>query len=165
MSKIVKDARKLAKKAHKGLIYGSQTLNKPYWWHLEKVAGLAERLGYCEEVVTACWLHDTLEDTKITYKDLLKIFPKVVVDAVESVTFDKKVDSDMIAKAKSNPIGQVVKYCDVAINFSASAIYGPHLDRKQWDLTVHRYPTYLSELHKNLPTPNQINDWLKGELK
>lgn len=60
---LVEKTKKLAVSAHADLTYGPD--DRPYTWHLEKVAGLATRLGYPEEVIAACWLHDIVEDTEV----------------------------------------------------------------------------------------------------
>lgn len=157
-TKLVDEAKKLAISAHKGQTYGPD--NRPYLWHLEKVAGLATRLGYPDEVIAACWLHDVVEDTDVGIADLSD-FPQSIINAVEAVTFDKTIDKDKLDKAKKTPLGHVVKYCDASINFSASAIDGPRAGHTQWEVSVERYPVYLIRLHLGLPTPQEINKHLE----
>lgn len=150
---MIEQARDFAIQAHDSQIYG---IDFPYSWHLEKVATLAERLGYPEEVVAACWLHDTVEDTGVTADQLRELFPEVVVKAVLAVTYSKDSGEDKIEKAMSDPIGHVVKYCDASVNFSASVLYGPRPGASQYEGAVERYPVYVKKLHENLPTPPEI---------
>lgn len=159
MSQLIQDAQALATKAHAGLTYGPD--GRPYAWHLEKVASLASRLGYPDEVVAACWLHDIVEDTDYTIAELEKDFPRSVTAAVEAVTYVKESGEDKIAKAKSDPLGHVVKFCDASINFSASAVDGPRGEHTQWEVSVERYPVYVAKLHKDLPNPEEINKYLQ----
>ncbi len=154
---LVEKAKKLAVSAHADLTYGPD--DRPYTWHLEKVAGLATRLGYPEEVIAACWLHDIVEDTEVDL-DGLSDFPRPVRDAVEAVTFDKKHDEDKLNKAKRTPLSHVVKYCDASINFSASAIDGPRAGHTQWEVSVERYPHYVANLLEGLPTPEDVRVFL-----
>ena len=69
--------------------------NKPYSIHLNLVANIARKYidiipKQCQdEVLSACWLHDTLEDCRLTYNDLKKEFGENVAEIVYAVTNDK----------------------------------------------------------------------------
>jgi (p)ppGpp synthase/HD superfamily hydrolase len=158
MSEIIEQAKLLALDAHKNQKYFTTDKVMPMSWHLEKTADLAKRLGYGEEVMAACWLHDIVEDTTVTLSYLKQHFPEDIVAAVDSVTFDSTKDKDKIEKAKQNPIGHVVKFCDASINYAATALLGPKPGLKQWNITVERYLDYLVRLSKNLPTPEEIHN-------
>lgn len=153
---IIEKARQFATTAHEGQLYGN---GEPYTWHLHAVASLAARLGYPANVIAASWLHDSVEDTPTTPEELAEEgFPSIVVDAVDSVTFIKGVDTDKISKAKSHPLGHVVKFCDSSVNYGASVIYGPPPGKAQ-DITLDRYLDYLEQLRVGLPTPGEIRDF------
>lgn len=65
---IVSQAREIAIEAH-----GNQRRKyngTPYWLHPARVAGLVSAYTYDARVVASAWLHDTLEDTRLTQKDL-----------------------------------------------------------------------------------------------
>lgn len=77
-------ARLLATKAHEG-VYRRD--GNPYITHPEAVAAKLQRAGLPEDVVAAGWLHDTVEDTDLTFADLRAGgFPESTVQAVENVT-------------------------------------------------------------------------------
>lgn len=162
MNQIISKAQSLATKAHQGLTYGPD--DRPYVWHLEKVASLASRLGYQDEIIAACWLHDIVEDTSYTIADLEDDFPPLVTSAVYAVTYVEDSGKDKIQQAKSDVLGHVVKYCDASVNFSASALDGPKPNHTQWEVSVERYPKYLAELHDGLPTPDEVNNYLKQHI-
>lgn len=160
MSVLVEKAKNLALKAHEGQTYGSD--NRPYEWHIGKTAELAERMGYPEEVVAGCWLHDVAEDTEVTIEDLRKEFPSATVDGVAAVTYIKGVDQeDKIEKAKKHVVGHVIKLCDASVNFSASVLDGPRVGHEQYEVIVKRYGRYISELLLDLPTPEEVVEYIE----
>lgn len=61
-----------------------------YIFHPMTVALLLEKAGAEEEVVVAGILHDTIEDTDITYEDIEREFGKNVADMVNDVTEQDK---------------------------------------------------------------------------
>jgi predicted HD phosphohydrolase len=157
---IIESAKQLAKLKHKDQLYGT---NNPYFIHLEQVATMASKLGYCEEVIAACYLHDIVEDTDVSTDDLRKDYPKTVVDAVESVTYHGKDRKAKIDKAISNPVGHVVKFCDASCNYSNSVIYGPSLWTDcDYTVYINRRAGYVSRLLQTLPTPLDIDNYLKS---
>ena len=48
--------------------------------------GNHRRYGADEDAIIACLLHDTIEDTNVTYEDIAKKFGVTVADIVEGVT-------------------------------------------------------------------------------
>jgi RelA/SpoT family (p)ppGpp synthetase len=79
-----KQAYQFAKKAHAGQF---RTSGEPYVTHVEAVAELLRKeLNADEETLIAALLHDTVEDTDVTYKDIKAAFGPVVAKLVEGVT-------------------------------------------------------------------------------
>jgi len=100
----------------------------PYTYHVKRVANRAESLGYDEAIVISCILHDTLEDTDLSYKDLRKAFGVEVAEIVYCVTdelgrnrIEKKQKT--FPKIKSNWKATVVKICDRIENVTQSLQY------------------------------------------
>src|SRR4051812_838752 len=58
----------------------------PYITHPLSVGILLAQSGAKEDVIIAGILHDTIEDTDITYDQLEKVFGKVVAEMVNDVT-------------------------------------------------------------------------------
>ena len=76
-TEIKEKAIKFAIDKHEGQLYG----NLPYITHLNHVYETAKRLGVdpnkskiYQEILIACLLHDTIEDTDTTFEDLEKMF-------------------------------------------------------------------------------------------
>jgi (p)ppGpp synthase/HD superfamily hydrolase len=83
------------------------------------------RYGATPDVIAAGYLHDTLEDTKITYIDLFHVFNKHIADLVLQVTdvsrtehgnraVRKAVDRQYLAGASWQ--GQMIKCADMLSN-------------------------------------------------
>nr|CAI3971082.1 metal-dependent phosphohydrolase [Ochrobactrum phage ORM_20] len=73
--------------AHAGIGQVRRHDNSAYWKHPERVVRLLVSSGITDEnVLAAAYLHDTLEDTKVTVQDLQAIFPPEVVKLVLELT-------------------------------------------------------------------------------
>jgi len=107
--------------------------NKPYSIHLIMVANVAREYidvipDQCrDEVLSACWLHDTIEDCRLTYNDLKKEFGEEVAEIVYAVTNDKGKDRKERAGTKyydgirKTAWATFVKLCDRLANIQYSA--------------------------------------------
>ncbi len=84
----VKKAYSIAAEAHEGQMRLS---GEPYIMHPLNVALILSKLGMDDDSVVAAILHDTVEDTKLTYNDVKSIFGQTVADLVEGVTKIGKV--------------------------------------------------------------------------
>ncbi len=85
----------------------------PYIYH---PIHLAEQMTTEYECIVAL-LHDVVEDTKITFKDLEKEFPKEVITALKLLTHKKNENyMNYIEKIKENKIAKKVKIADLKHN-------------------------------------------------
>ena len=68
---------------------------KPYSVHLSMVVMYAIKYIDCiptqaqETVINACWLHDTIEDCRLTYNDVKEIAGEEVAEIVYAVSNEK----------------------------------------------------------------------------
>lgn len=108
---IVQKARDFAVKSHGSQTYGTQ----PYLYHLNKVVDVARRFGASEEVLAACYLHDTVEDTKITSLDLTTNFGTKIAALVLGVTNMPDKESTL-NRTRSNKTAVFIKLCDRIAN-------------------------------------------------
>lgn len=80
-----------ASRAHNGQIYPGEKL--PYLTHLGNVLmetmGVASTLENPELAICCAILHDSIEDTKVTYEKVEKEFGKAVADGVMALTKDE----------------------------------------------------------------------------
>lgn len=113
-------AVKLAEEKHSGqLDKGGQ----PYIGHPKRAAEQVEDY----ELKTIAMLHDIIEDTDITAKELLEMgFSKDVVNAVVILTKPEDMDYfDYIARIKTNEKAVKVKLADLADNMRIDRIQNP----------------------------------------
>ena len=138
-STIVKIAQDLANRYHAGqfrkVAPGQQPL--PYIVHPAKVVHYLKKYGVQdEEAHAAGWLHDTLEDTTLTYEDISRATTKRVAEDVYIVTrnVDNKVYKERIAEARYEM--QMVKLCDTLHNAKTLHLLSPSgIQRKIEDIT------------------------------
>lgn len=157
---IVDLAREIATEAHEGQPWDDDT---PYIFHPTEVALLAEVLGYPREVIAACFLHDTDEDTDIKIDELRRRgIPEPVLLGVEGMTWrgDPADTRGKIEKARSNPISHVGKFCDSSVNESHTIWTALNKSEEIRRDHVLKYPRYLGELVAGLPTPERVEDYL-----
>ena len=121
-TKLTRKAMILAYDAHKNQFDKS---NVPYIYH---PIHLAEQMDTELECIVAL-LHDVVEDTEITFKDLEKEFPEEVVDLLKILTHDKKVDyMDYIRNVKKSVIATKIKIADLEHNADITRLDNITLD-------------------------------------
>ncbi len=116
MNKIL-EAIHIAKIAHEGQTYD----DLPYQHHLDHVVSMAMWLNYDEEIVIACALHDTLEDTDLTRLQISDFFGNEVANIVYAVTDEpgetrKERKLKTYPKIKTNWKAIIVKLLDRTAN-------------------------------------------------
>ncbi len=79
----IKKAFFFTKEAHTGQFRVS---GEPYYEHPYEVASILVDLGMDDVTIVSALLHDVLEDTEVTHKEMEDIFGPEVVDLVEGVT-------------------------------------------------------------------------------
>ncbi len=96
---IIERAYSRAEAAHDGQIRKS---GEPYFTHCLAVATILAEMHLDAEAIAAGLLHDTIEDTDITYEDIREEFSDIVANLVDGVTKLKKlpinVDKDHTGK-------------------------------------------------------------------
>ncbi len=146
----------------------------PYAFHLRLTASYVTRFGHllledAEEMDTiyaAAWFHDTIEDARLTYNDLKKIFTQLnvlgcridVVQAAELVyalTNDKGRTREEragdsyyvgICQVKGAPF---LKMCDRLANVRYSTLFGIH--QRMAEVYAREMPHFLSQLGHFVP--------------
>jgi|AntAceMinimDraft_12_1070368.scaffolds.fasta_scaffold37445_3 (p)ppGpp synthase/HD superfamily hydrolase len=106
-----------AEKAHSGQSYDIY----PYTYHLKQVVKIANDFGYDQRVLVASGLHDVLEDTELSYKDIKKAFGEGLTEIVSAVTDElgrnrKERKQKTYPKIIANSKATVVKVCDRIAN-------------------------------------------------
>ena len=108
----VRRAQALAVDAHHGQV---DKAGLPYIEHPTRVVGHLEKPA--AEEATVAWLHDVVEDTSVTLKDIENDFGSRVAEAVDAITCrPNESKPDYYARVKLNPIALTVKAADLADN-------------------------------------------------
>jgi len=114
-------AKDFALKAHTGQTYGT----RDYSFHLEAVVSIAKEFKLKETIVAACWLHDTIEDCKVSFQDVKDVCGEEVAEMVFCVTDElgrnrKERKLKTYPKIKNNSDALCVKLCDRIANMQQS---------------------------------------------
>jgi len=148
---MIEKARWLAAEYHDGMVdkYGN-----PYMEHLERVADRVREMEYdfvdetseIKGYVATAYLHDIVEDTKITRADLVEAFPVDVVTAIfkltrkKGMTYAEYIEELMSrgnALTLSGKIARVVKLADLLDHVSGPTPCPPDL-KKRYEKSLYR---------------------------
>lgn len=88
MTDIVERARLFAVAAHSAVGQVRKYTGEPYWHHLEDVVSILSHsaIKHDDEMLAAAWLHDVLEDTKVTSDVLWTEFGDTIAGMVVWLT-------------------------------------------------------------------------------
>jgi (p)ppGpp synthase/HD superfamily hydrolase len=134
--RLVSEAADLAARRHSGIPRKGRT-KEPYVNHLAEVASILAKVtnGGDAELIAAAWLHDTIEDTDTTEKELAQQFGARVAGLVAEVTDNMSLGKEerrrrQIADApKKTPPAKLIKIADKISNIRARIV--PHPDAEQ----------------------------------
>ncbi|MFO0971529.1 MAG: HD domain-containing protein [Candidatus Saccharimonadales bacterium] len=159
---LIKLAYDIAFEAHEAT--GAKYGDLPYIEHPIEVASLAQLLGYAPEVVAGCLLHDVLEDTVLRREDLSRLgIPPIVADGVEAVTWQNGIDTlNKVDKARSHPLGHVIKFCDSSRNFATTVNAPETLGSDRALSWAQDYAQKLGSLVIGLPAPRDIELFIEA---
>ena len=140
---MLQKASTLSEEAHRNQYY---SLESYFEAHILKVVDkLIDTLGIADaDTIIVAYLHDIVEDTKITLSDLAFVygFNQDIIDAVDAIT--KRSDEtrkQYLARCKANNIAHKVKIADTLANLEASIT-----SCDAW--RVEKYSKQLIELYK-----------------
>ena len=99
--------------------------DEPYFNHPMRVVKILQNYTNEEDLIIAAYLHDTIEDTKTKFEEILEIFGEIVANLVWELTSDKK-EAKKVGKAiylanKVNIMSEgalLIKLCDRLDNVS-----------------------------------------------
>jgi len=120
---LVSSAELFAKKKHSGMMRKDGTTS--YSKHLESVVNRLKSLGVIdEELLCAGWLHDTIEDTDVTFDDLFEKFGSRVAVLVSTLSKDmsltrKQRERSYVKQLREASFdAKLIKLCDISANLS-----------------------------------------------
>ncbi|WP_087022564.1 HD domain-containing protein [Thaumasiovibrio subtropicus] len=146
-------ARTLARSRHLGQRYG----DRPYSYHLDSVADLAQPFG--SDAMIVAQLHDLLEDTETSVDEIAAEFGFTIADAVMYLTDSSEITRS-VRKEEANSrlrnltvfeesarLALIVKACDRLANVRASKMFSTkHLTRYREEHGAFRNACYRKGL-------------------
>jgi (p)ppGpp synthase/HD superfamily hydrolase len=117
---MIEKAKAFATKKHLGQTRKGD--GSPYVNHLEGTYKIAQKVTADEDILCACWLHDTLEDTKTTFKELSDNFGIEIANIVKSCTKNCQIldwserNKDYLESVFKNPQAIIVAWADKCYN-------------------------------------------------
>lgn len=176
--KSIEDIRILAIMSHTTVqTYGRKEKPIPYLIHLEWVVKTVEKFGrllnlpddILQDLIKAAWLHDSIEDARLTYNDIFKLCNERVAELVYAVTNEKgkkrpeRANDKYYREMKLVQYAVFLKLCDRIANvefgladksrqckmyreeqpeFKEKIYTGNHIEQPLWD--------HLDELFKQI---------------
>lgn len=116
----------------------------PYSTHPESVVRILKLFGVIDEIIlSAAYLHDVLEDTKITQQQILDEFGLDVLQLVKELTFVQGSDDLYLEQVRRLSIkAKIIKVADIIANLTDSGRKSDHF--------IHKRVSALSILMKEL---------------
>lgn len=122
-TKLVQEALMLAIRAHDG--QRRKYTGEPYSMHPIGVSKIVETVEHTPEMIAAALLHDVVEDTEVTFREIKDTFGSTVAEYVHYCTnvsekddgnrkFRKKMDADHFALGPAE--SQTIKVADLIHN-------------------------------------------------
>jgi len=144
---------------------------KPYSVHLEIVYNYGVKysnlvsLKLLPYVLSACWTHDTIEDTRETYNNVKQYCGVIVADIVYACTNEKgrnrkeRANEKYYEGIRNTPGATFVKICDRLANVK----YSVENNSSMKDLYKKEYPNFKENLY--IPEYKSMFDELEKLLK
>jgi (p)ppGpp synthase/HD superfamily hydrolase len=134
---LVSEAADLAARRHNGMARKGRG-HEPYINHLAEVANLLAMTtsGNDAELVAAGWLHDSIEDTPTTERELAEAFGKRVAALVVEVTDDMNLPKperrrrQVVDAPHKSPGAKLIKIADKISNIRARILPQPTRDER-----------------------------------
>jgi len=119
----VKNAELFAKERLSGIVRCGGKIS--YSKHLDDVMNRLKSLGVVdEEILCSGWLHDTLEQTTVSFDDLYERFGSRIAVLVSDLTKDmtlskkKREQAYLLQLKDSSSDSKIIKLCDISANLS-----------------------------------------------
>lgn len=172
---IVQKAKQYAIECHTGTNhkYGK---DMPYSFHLTMVVNAAMNFIHLipeseqENVLAGCWLHDTIEDCRITYNDVKKETNESVAELVYALTNEKgknrkeRANDKYYEGIRSTPYATFIKLCDRIANVE----YSYATESRMFELYCKENDEFVSKVwddsvvSEQSPNYKDMVDYLKG---
>ena len=152
--------------------------DKPYSYHLGKVADCAIKYGYlvceCEEhiipIIFGAWFHDAIEDARMTYNDILKVSKRfmndeqslIATEIVYALTDEKgrtrkeRGSEKHYEDIRNTLYAPFVKWCDRMENL----LYSVEVDSRMADVYAKEQDYFFEQLGGYKYVPKEAWDYM-----
>jgi len=144
-----------ARNAHIGQTYADQE----YFYHLQKTYEVAVRFKLNHDVQVAAYLHDVLEDTKISFEEIWDEFGWYIAHLVFLVTDEncknrkeRKINSGVKLNRDINAI--YLKLCDRIANVEACIEFG---NKSLWEMYRKENEDFTNFHHEGEKIEEMVN--------
>lgn len=152
----------------------------PYEFHLRMVVEVYNRFKHMlsnhhgpinnqVNVYLACWGHDLIEDTRVSYNDVMEELGKCAADIIYAVTNEKgktrseRANDKYYEGIRNQPGAVFVKLCDRIANVQYSKMTGSSMFEKYRKENPNFFEKLgYSEDHKYAPLFNELIDLFKN---
>jgi len=168
-SQIVIKAKNFAYEKHKNQKHIDKV--EPFTVHLEKVVNRLKNLGISDQnILSAAWLHSTIEFTDTTFDEINKIFGNVISVIVLSLTKDftlnkKEIEVQYIQQLKDSTIqAKLIKFCDISQSLKdvSNSLVSKNQKNKQIKKLFHYLRTIKKEISENKLNYPKIQEQIDG---
>lgn len=134
----------------------------PYYWHLQDVHEILWSLTDDVPLLIAAYLHDTIEDTSVTFEDLVADFGLEVANLVMEVTHEGQKDSyGYYFPRLRTRRGIMLKFADRLSNLNRIQKW-PHGRRQQYLRKSQFWRSSGPDAHKTNPVTADIPEATLG---
>lgn len=150
------------KQKHKGQkrIQGTE-----YYIHPIAVANILKKKGFDEIYQVVALFHDLLEDTNITYEEILKISNKDIADAVVLLTKEPNyIMEQYMKRIEQNEVAKMVKLADRLHNlseahFASKKFINKYINEtKEWYIDLAKETVFEEDINKELENLINLNN-------
>jgi (p)ppGpp synthase/HD superfamily hydrolase len=153
MNEKIINAMSLAVTAHESTNHRYNS--HPYVLHLSMVVHYAMKYIHLvkesdrDDVIAACWLHDTIEDCRLTYNDVKSATNQNIADIVYALTNEKgknraeRGSEKYYEGIRNTPNAVFVKLCDRLANIK----YSKYSKSKMHEMYAKEHDKFLENLH------------------
>lgn len=144
--------------------------NKPYSVHLNGVVDVVKRYLYLIPekyhfvVICAAYLHDTIEDCRVTYNDILKITNKMIANIVYAVSNEKgksrkeRANVKYYTDIKDTEFATFIKLADRIANIE----YSKKTKSRMYDVYLKENEHFINSLYVVNTEYQDMFDYLKS---
>jgi len=148
------EIREFVKEKHKNQTRKQGT---PYYLHPFAVADILEKMGFDENYQIAALFHDLLEDTDVTYEELINLSNLEIANAVKLLTKKENyIMSNYIEEISQNKMATAIKLADRLHNISEVHLAAPEFRAKYLKETKE----WFLELAKDTPFAIKLTELL-----